>query len=143
MAVGESNPRLERTSSRPGLPAVALAIGDAAVLILWAVLGLVRHTEGVTLAGLTRNAGPILTGWFAAAIALGTYTRRRGPVRTVLTWAVGISTGVVLRAALLHRTWNGDEWAFFGVTLVVTGALLAAWRGIAFVAGRVQAKRSG
>jgi len=143
VAATDSTARLDRAPSRRGLPPVALAIGDAAVLILWAVLGLIRHTEGVTLAGLARNAGPILIGWFSAAGVLGTYTRHRAPLRTVLTWSIGISAGVVLRAVLLHRAWNGDEWAFFGVTLAVTGLLLAAWRGIALVAGRALARRFG
>ena len=141
VAATDSKPVVDGTTSRPGAPAVALASGDAAALILWAVLGLIRHTEGVTLGGLARNAGPILIGWFAAALVLGSYTRRRAPRWTVLTWAIGISAGVVLRALLLHRTWNGSEWAFFAVTLAVTGLLLALWRGIALGVWRIAARR--
>ncbi len=136
MAATESKHLPGAASSRPRPPVVALVIGDAAVLILWAVLGLIRHTEGVTFGGLARNAGPILIGWFAAAAILRTYTRR-ALLRTVLTWAIGISAGVALRALFLHRTWNADEWAFFGVTLAVTGVLLAAWRGVALLAWRL------
>jgi hypothetical protein len=118
-----------------------VAIGDAATLVLWALLGLVRHTDGVTLAGLVRNAGPILIGWFAVAALFGTYARRRDALGFVLTWLVGISAGVVLRALFLHRSWDGAEWAFFGVTLAVTGVFLLVWRGLVTVVWRAAGRR--
>ncbi len=124
--------RNERT-----LAPVALAIGDGAVLVLWAVLGLAHHEEGVTVAGLLRNAGPILIGWFAAAALLRTYARP-GLARFLETWAIGITAGVILRSLILTRSWNGDEFAFLGVTLAVTLALLLLWRGVALAIGRAR-----
>jgi hypothetical protein len=137
VATTDSKARSGGPASKPAPPPGALAIGDAATLILWAVLGLAHHAEGITFGGLARNAGPILIGWFATAVLLGTYGRRRGVVGFVLTWLLGISAGVLLRSLLLHRAWTGDEFAFYGVTLAVTGLLLAAWRGIALLAWRV------
>jgi hypothetical protein len=134
--ITDSNATSTGPASKRALPAPALAIGDGAVLVLWAVLGLAHHEEGITVAGLARNAGPILNGWFAAALLLGTYSRRRGPVGFALTWLLGISAGVLLRSILLHRAWTGDEFAFYGVTLAVTGLLLAIWRGIALLVAR-------
>jgi hypothetical protein len=116
------------TAARRVSPFV-LAAGDGAVLILWAVLGLAHHAEGITFAGLLRNAGPVLLGWFGAAIALRIYGRPASALRFVATWALGISAGVILRALVLGRAWNGDEFAFFGVTLAVTLVLLVLWRG--------------
>ena len=116
------------TAGRRVSPLV-LATGDGAVLILWAVLGLAHHAEGITVAGLLRNAGPILVGWFVAATALGTYRRPASGPRFLATWALGISAGVILRALILGRPWNGDEFAFFGVTLAVTLVVLLLWRG--------------
>ena len=133
--IGSNAISTERAPKRT-LPPVVLAVGDGAVLILWAVLGLAHHAEGITVAGLARNAGPILIGWFAAALLLGTYGRRRGPAGFALTWLLGISAGVLLRSLLLHRAWTGDEFAFYGVTLAVTGLLLAAWRGVALLIAR-------
>ena len=114
--------RLDAEPSARTVPTAVLVIGDGLVLILWAVLGLLHHTGGVSARGLFRDAGPILIGWYAAALVFGLYTRS-GVGRFVLTWAVGISAGVVLRAFALHRTWNADEFAFWGVTLAVTLAL--------------------
>jgi hypothetical protein len=108
-----------------------LVVGDAAVLVLWAVIGLVNHEEGVTFTGVLRNAGPIMIGWFAAALLLRTYRRPARAWRFLATWAIGISAGVVLRAGILSKPWNGDELAFFGVTLAVTLVLLVAWRALA------------
>ena len=119
--------------------ALGLAIGDAAALILWATLGLLHHTEGVTLDGLARNAGPILIGWFAASAVLRSYTTRRGRPSFLLTWAVGITAGVLLRSLILRRAWNGDEVAFLGVTLAVTLVLLGLWRAVAWAFGRLRA----
>ncbi len=119
--------------------AIGLAVGDAAVLILWATLGLLHHTEGVTFDGLARNAGPILIGWFAAAAIVRLYTAatRRGWRPFLLTWATGITAGVLLRSLILRRAWNADELAFLGVTLLVTLVLLALWRVVSWVASRV------
>jgi hypothetical protein len=143
MTVTDPSPRHAVAPSRRHLPARALAIGDGATLLLWAVLGLAHHAEGITFAGLARNMGPILIGWFAAAWLVGTYGRRRGVAGFVLTWLLGISAGVLLRSLILRRAWTGDEWAFYGVTLAVTGLLLAAWRGIALLASRLLPARGG
>jgi hypothetical protein len=107
-------------------PAV-LAAGDAAMLVLWSVLGLMSHQEGVTLSGLARNSGFVLAGWFAVAALLGTY-RRPGWRTFLAAWAAGVSLGVVVRWVALRRPLVADEFVFWAVTLVVTLALLLAWR---------------
>jgi hypothetical protein len=117
--------------ARRRLGTMTLVIGDAAVLVLWAVIGLINHEEGVTFTGILRNAGPIMVGWFAAALVLRTYRRPPRVWRFLATWAIGISAGVLLRALILGKPWNGDELVFFGVTLAVTLVLLVAWRAVA------------
>lgn len=121
------------------VPPVVLAVGDGAVLVLWSILGLAHHVEGITFGGILRNAGPIMLGWYAAALLLRTYARP-GSLRFLATWALGVSVGVVLRALFLGRVWNADEFAFFGVTLGVTLALLAIWRGLVFAWTRMPVK---
>jgi Protein of unknown function (DUF3054) len=114
------------------VPSAVLVVGDAAVFVLWAALGLAHHAEGITVAGLGRNAGYVALGWFAAAVALRTYTRR-GVARFLATWAGGVTLGVVIRWIALRRPVNGDEFAFLFVTLVVTLVLLLAWRAAALM----------
>jgi hypothetical protein len=85
-----------------------------------------------------------MLGWYAAALLLRTYLRR-GLVRFLATWALGISAGVALRSLFLGRTWNADEFAFLGVTLGVTLVLLSMWRGLVLAWSRmpVRAVASG
>src|SRR5712691_2848155 len=119
------------------LSPTVLAVGDAAVLVLWSVLGLMRHAEGITAAGLARNSGFVLVGWFVVAPLAGTY--RRPGLRTMLiTWAAGVTLGVVLRWIVLRRPVAGAELVFVGVTLVVTLSLVLAWRVTAWSVVRLR-----
>jgi hypothetical protein len=106
---------------------ILLALGDGIALTLFAVFGLLRHQEGLAVGGVARNAGPILVGWYATALALGLY-RRPGRRRLVATWAIGVSAGVVIRALILGRSADASALAFWAVTLAVTLVLLSAWR---------------
>lgn len=117
------------------LSPVALALGDAAAIVLWAVIGLHGHDDGVTAVGLLRSAGFVLVGWFAAAAVLRSYARC-GPQRFLLTWGTGVTLGVLVRWIALLRPVTGDELVFLGVTLVVTLAMLLAWRGLAWAMAR-------
>ena len=48
-----------------------LVIGDCAVFLAFAVIGLRNHEEGVTLNGILRNAVPFGAGWFVFAALYG------------------------------------------------------------------------
>jgi hypothetical protein len=109
-----------------------LAVGDAAAIVLFAVIGLANHREGIRAGGLARNTLPILGAWFALTPIVGTYSRPG--LRTLLrTWALAVPIGVAVRAIALHRTADGSQAAFGVVTLIVTLGLLLAWRGVAAV----------
>jgi hypothetical protein len=110
---------------------ILLALGDAAALTLFALIGVLSHDEGLSGRGLARTALPILAGWFAAAAALRLYSRG-GVGRLALTWALGVTAGVVLRGLILGRSLDGAELAFWAVSLAVTAVLVAAWRVIAW-----------
>jgi hypothetical protein len=113
----------------------ALVLGDVVAVALFAPLGLLSHEEGITLAGLARNAGPVTAGFLAAAVLVGTY--RRPSLSTLFpAWALGVSAGVLARAAILGQGYGRRTITFLGVTLVVTLALLLAWRGAAALVAR-------
>lgn len=97
----------------------ALALSDAAALVLFSVFGLLSHHGGISAAGLARDALPLLAGWFAAALLFGTY-RRRSLRALLLAWAVGVPLGVALRALVLGRALEGREATFLGVALAFT-----------------------
>jgi len=112
-----------------------LAAGDAGAIVLFAVVGLLNHKEGITAAGLARNTLPILGVWFAIAPFVGTYTRPG--FRTMLvTWAIAVPFGVAIRAVALHRHAGESQIAFGIVTLIVTAAFLLAWRALVTQAER-------
>src|SRR6266705_322518 len=63
---------------------------DAIALVLFAVIGLTSHHRGIGLHGLTRDALPVLLGWFVVASVAGTYRRPSWP-RFIATWIAGVS----------------------------------------------------
>ena len=109
--------------NRPG----RLAAADAIAIVLFAAIGQLSHHGGVSAAGFAHDALPILAGWFAAAAVFGAY---RHPERRalVLTWLVGVTAGVAVRALVLGRTANGHEASFLGVALVFTLLLVLGCR---------------
>jgi hypothetical protein len=116
----------------------SLVLADAVALILFATLGQLSHDGGVSAAGYARDALPLMAGWFATALALRTYAR---PGRRVFlqTWAIGVTGGVLLRAAVLGRHLGGDQLAFLITSLVFTLLLLVACRAVP----ARQARRTG
>ena len=97
-----------------------LAAGaDAAAIVVFTLIGLLSHQGGVSGRGLARDLLPLLGGWFAVALLVRLYTRP-SLWRLVATWLLGITGGVVLRAAILHHTAAGKEAAFLVVALVLT-----------------------
>lgn len=117
-------------------PAFVLAVGDSVAIISFAVIGLANHEEGITLAGIVRNALPILGAWIVASVVIGTYTAP-GVRSLLLTWAIAVPLGVAIRAIALHRAADGSQFTFGIVAMIATLVLLLAWRGLAAVGSRV------
>jgi hypothetical protein len=115
-----------------------LAVGDVVAVALFAPIGLVSHHEGITAAGLARNALPIALGFLAAGLLFGTW-RAPGWRRLVPAWFVGVAAGVLVRAAILGHGYGRTTFTFMAVTLVVTGLLLLAWRGLVALLARRRA----
>ena len=117
----------------PQAPRVA---SDAVAIVLFALIGVLSHENGLTVLRLVENAGPIGGGWFVAAVVLGAY--RRPGWRTLLpTWLIGVIGGVLVRAGILGRDLDGSQAAFLITTLIVTLVLVVGLR----LFGRVAATR--
>ncbi len=100
---------------------------DAAAIIDFATIGQLSHHGHVSLGGYAGDALPLLAGWFAASLAF------RG--RFVPTWLVGVSLGVLLRAAVLSH-WYAKELVFWVVALVFVGLSAVITRWLARIAQR-------
>jgi len=114
--------------------------GDALCIVLFAAMGLQAHGEPIGLAGIVRNALPILLVWWLVAPFLRTYSRPSWQ-NLLYTWAIAVSAGVWLRFMVLQKPFDLGYLIFWAVALGTTLVLLLAWRGLAMLlAARLRAK---
>jgi hypothetical protein len=106
-----------------------LPASAALAIVAFATVGLLSHDHALSVSGYARDALPLLAGWFAAALLVGTY--RRPSTRTLLAaWAVGVPLGVLVRALALGRALDGGQAIFLGITLAFTLLFLLAFRAV-------------
>jgi hypothetical protein len=111
---------------------------DALAIVVFAAIGQLSHHGGVSVAGFARDALPVLGCWLVAAWGFGLY-RRPGATAFLRTWLVGVTAGVVVRAAILGRPIGGRELAFLFTSLVFVLLFVLAFRAIGRVALRRRA----
>jgi hypothetical protein len=116
-----------RLSLSPPVSPRRLALADGASIAAFTVIGILSHEGHLAVAGLAQDALPLLAGWFAAAAALRLYERRTKRA-LLLTWAIGIPAGVLMRATALGRLDEPRQLAFLATTLVLTLAFVSASR---------------
>jgi hypothetical protein len=99
------------------------AAWDAAALLVFVVVGVLTH--GASVGAFVRDLLCILGGWFAVAVVLRLY--RHGTWRRLgATWLVGISAGVLVRAAIVGHL----AYDFWGVALAFTALFVLAARRV-------------
>ena len=104
-------------------------LADGLAIAVLATIGQLSHHGHVSATGYAEDALPFLATWFAAdRLFRGSF---------VPTWLVGVSAGVLLRAAILSH-WYAKELAFWLVALVVVGLLAVAGRLLVVLYGRVR-----
>jgi hypothetical protein len=95
---------------------------DAAALVVFVVVGVATH--GASVGAFFRDLACIGGGWFVAAVVFGLYARG-GWWPLVATWLVGVSVGVLARAAFVGHV----AYDFWGVALAFTAVFVLAARG--------------
>jgi len=114
----------------------ALVAGcDAAALTVFVIVGLLSHHGGIRLHDLAATMIPLLLSWMATALALGLYVHPR-PAALLVTWLVGVTLGIALRAVLLERPADTEEAAFLAASLVFTLLFVSVPRAGLQLAGR-------
>ena len=124
-------------------PARAAVLADSVAIVVFAVIGNLSHHGEVSARGLARDVLPLLGGWLGAGLVFGLY-RRPALWRLAATWLVGITAGVVVRAAVLNHTDAGKEASFLAVALVFTLLFALAARALtawALLRARPRARR--
>ncbi len=110
---------------------------DITALLAFVVVGLVTHGVPVSAGAVLRTALPLGGAWFVLAPACGTY-RRPGWRTLLVTWAVAVPAGVLLRQWWLGRPLGRATLVFLLTAWLLTLVFLAAGR---LVAGRAAARR--
>lgn len=95
------------------------ALIDGVAILAFTIVGVVSHRGALPPAALAKDALPLLGGWFLAALVFRLYSRHTTRAFLV-TWAVGIPLGVLVRAAALGRLDEPRQLAFLVTTLILS-----------------------
>jgi hypothetical protein len=110
-----------------------LILGDAATLLIFALLGRRAHSMGSALDDIIGTALPFVIGWFLVAPftgALGpraTRSTRQAALCAVLTWLIAFPLGLLIRIPLVGRVAHPSFMIVAGAFTLVT---LVLWRVI-------------
>ncbi len=116
---------------------VVPAVIDAALVLVFALVGRASHGEGLL--------GMLTTWWpFLGGLAIGWLVLRawRSPRRIVWTgiglWLFTVAGGMLLRIA----SGQGVQLSFIIVATIVLGVFLLGWRALALLATRMRRRTS-
>ena len=102
--------------------------GDLVCFLVFAVLGLRSHEDGITAGGILRAAVPFQLGWLFVSFGLGKPDASATDSRRVARlWVPAWAAGLVLRTLLFDRSF---ATTFAIVALLVNGVLLMLWRAV-------------
>ena len=104
-----------------------LLAGDMVCFLVFAVLGLRSHEDGITAEGIVRAAAPFQVGWLLVNVLMG---KRGSPAQSrqvMRLWVPAWAIGLVLRTLLFDRAF---EATFAIVSLLMNGVLLMLWRSV-------------
>ena len=119
----------------PPVPPWAVAAVDGLAILGFTIAGVLSHRGALPPSALAEDALPLLGGWFAAAAVFRLYGRRTRRA-LLLTWAVGIPAGVLVRAAALGRLGEPRQLAFLVTTLALSLVFVLAARALVALAYR-------
>lgn len=110
---------------------------DAALVLLFAVIGRLSHGE--TLAGLGVTYWPFLGGLVVGWLLLRAWRHPRTIAPTGLgIWIATVAGGLLLRLA----SGQGVQLSFAIVTTIVLGVFLLGWRAIAALVQRFRSRQT-
>ena len=126
--------------ARTGTAAVVGALAlDAALVIVFAIIGRSSHAEGLDVVGVWGTAWPFLAGLAVGWLAARAWRHPLAPWPTgVIVWAAAVVVGMLLRLA----SDQGVQVAFVIVAAVTLAILLVGWRGVAALVTRLAGTRA-
>ena len=108
---------------------VILLTGDLICFLVFALLGLRSHEDGITPDGVLRAATPFQAGWLLAGLVPVLHESRSAHHRNgvLRRWAPAWVIGLALRTLLFGRSF---EVSFAVVSFIANGLLLLVWRSV-------------
>jgi peptidoglycan/LPS O-acetylase OafA/YrhL len=127
--------RPARPAARPEI--VRAVVLDAALVVVFALVGRASHGEDLAPSGVLGTAWPFLAGGLVGWIVARAW---RAPSRVVPTglivWGVTVVVGMVLRAL----TGEGVVVPFVITTAIILGILMLGWRAASALIVRRRAR---
>jgi len=127
--------RRTRPAARPEI--VRAVVLDAALIVVFVLVGRASHGEDLAPSAVLATAWPFLAGGLVGWIVARAW---RGPSRIVptglLVWGVTLVVGVVLRAL----SGEGVVVPFVVTTAIVLAVLLLGWRAVSALVVRRRAR---
>ena len=115
------------------VPASVVVLGDACVLLVFALIGRWSHHE-FDIAGWWKvigTAAPFLAGWFLVASITDAYASRQflsyrtAAARVFMSWSPALFLSLVIRSLVMRDI---PAFPFVVVALLFNALTLAAWR---------------
>ncbi len=126
------NSSIPEGQQKSGAPRIALlAIGDALVFIIFAIIGMRSHKVSLTVPSVVQVAAPFAIGWFLVSPFVGAFRRRitnqpgKMSLRTALAWLIAWPIGLLLRGIIDKEV---PPLSFAIVTLITNTIFLQVWR---------------
>ena len=118
-----------------GTPQARLTLGcDVGALAAFILLGMSSHSDAAALSIFLRNFVPFTGAWVVTAWCAGTY-RPPAPRSVLVTLAIAIPAGVLLRA-VWTRSWTASDVAtFIGVALLFASIFVGLGRMLSSLLG--------
>jgi hypothetical protein len=105
-----------------------LVAGDLLCFLVFALLGLRSHEEGITAGGIVRAAVPFQAGWLVLSASLGLQKGAAGDARRVMrAWVPAWALGLIIRTVFFDRSFAPT---FGVVSLLFNAVLLLVWRSV-------------
>ena len=91
---------MQRAGTRPSGREAVLLAGDIACFLVFAVVGLRSHEDGITVEGIVRAAAPFQAGWLLVMVLMRRRAAATNSRQVGRLWVPAWALGLVLRTLL-------------------------------------------
>ncbi len=132
MAAKESFTPATNSLGADGGRIVSLVCGDSISFLVFTIIGINSHKDGLTVANIVLTALPFIVAWFIISPFVGAFRRelatqpRKMASRTALSWLAAWPLSMLFRGIFVDH--GVPPWTFMLIVLVVNMLFLVLWR---------------